>query len=121
MRIYGSLDHLKIRMFPLSLSGTAFLWFLALSPNSIHTWSQLGRKFHEHFYNGDNELRLCHLILVKQKHDESVVEYIRRFRDTKNQCYSLVISEMDLAELALKGLRSHIKEKLEGYEFLTVN
>ena len=33
----------------------------------------------------------------------------------------MVISEKDLAELALNGLRSHIKEKLEGYEFLTVN
>ena len=33
----------------------------------------------------------------------------------------MVISEKDLAELALNGLRSHIKEKLEGYEFLTIN
>ena len=31
----------------------------------------------------------------------------------KSQCYSLVISEKDLAKLALNGLRSHIKEKLE--------
>ena len=108
-------------MFPLSLSGTAFSWFSALAPNSVQTWSQLERKFHDHFYNGENELRLCHLTSVKQKHDESVAEFIRRFRDTKNRCYSLVISEKDLAELALNGLRSHIKEKIEGYEFLTVN
>ena len=33
----------------------------------------------------------------------------------------MVISEKDLVELALNGLRSHIKEKLEGYEFVTVN
>jgi len=33
----------------------------------------------------------------------------------------LVISEKDLAQLALNGLRSHIKEKLEGYELLTIN
>jgi len=33
----------------------------------------------------------------------------------------LVISEKNLAELALNGLKSHIKEKLVGYEFLTVN
>ena len=33
----------------------------------------------------------------------------------------MVLSEKDLAELALNGLRSHIKEKLEGYEFLTIN
>ena len=37
MRIYGSLDHLKIRMFPLSLSGTAFSWFSALAHNSVQT------------------------------------------------------------------------------------
>ena len=54
MGTYGSLDHLKIRMFPLSLSGTAFSWFSALAPNSVQTWSQLERKFHEHFYNGGN-------------------------------------------------------------------
>ena len=39
----------------------------------------------------------------------------------KNRCYGLVISEKDLAELALNGLRSHFKEKLEGYKFLTIN
>ena len=70
-------------MFPLSLPGTAFSWFSALSPNPIQTWSQLEHKFHEHFYNGDNELRLCHLTSVKKKHDESVDEYIRRLRDKK--------------------------------------
>ena len=85
----------------MSLSGTAFSWFSALAPNSIQTRSQLERKFHEYFFNGDNELRLCHLTSVKQKHDESVAEFIRRFRDTKNQCYSLIIFERDVAELAL--------------------
>ena len=90
--IYGSLDHLKIRMFPLSLSGPVFSWLSALSPNSIQTWSQLESKFYEHFYSGDNELRLCHLTSVKQKQDEPVAEYIRRFKDIKNRCYSVVIS-----------------------------
>ena len=73
------------------------------------------------FYNGDNELRLCHLISVRQNLDDPIDEYIRRFRDTKNRCYSLIISEKNLVELALNGLRSHIKEKPEGYEFLTIN
>ena len=77
MRIYGSLDHLKIKMFPLSLSCTAFSWFSALAHNSIQTWSQLEHKFHEHFYNGANELRLCHLTSVKQKYDGSVAKYIK--------------------------------------------
>jgi hypothetical protein len=33
------------------------------------------------------------------------------FRETKNHCYNLVISERDLAKLAFNGVRSHIKEK----------
>jgi hypothetical protein len=42
-------DTLKLRMYLLSLSGTAFTWFTSLAPNSIFTWAQLEQKFHEHF------------------------------------------------------------------------
>jgi hypothetical protein len=34
-------DVLKLRIFPLSLSSTAFTWFTSLTPNSIFTWAQL--------------------------------------------------------------------------------
>jgi hypothetical protein len=40
-------DALKVRMFPLSLSVTAFTWFTFLTPNSVFTWAQLEQKFHE--------------------------------------------------------------------------
>jgi hypothetical protein len=89
----GANDALKLRMFPLSLSGTAFTWFTSLDPNSIFTWAQLEQKFHEYFYSGNTELGLAHLTTNKQKHNEPVVEYIRRFRDTRNQCFNLNISD----------------------------
>jgi hypothetical protein len=60
-------DTLKLRMFHLSLSHTAFTWFTSLAPNSIFTWAQLEQKFHEHFYSGDTELRFSHLTVIKQK------------------------------------------------------
>ena len=66
-------------------------------------------------------LKLSHLTSVRQKHDESVTDYVKRFRDTKNRCYSLVITERDMADLVLNGLRTHLKEKIEGYEILRVN
>jgi hypothetical protein len=109
-----------VRLFFLSLTHNVFSWFASLPVNSIHTWEQLEQKFHDHFYSGDNELRLSHLTSVKQKNDEPVTSYIRRFNETKNRCYNLVISKRDLAELAFNGLRSHIKEKLEGHEFIDV-
>jgi hypothetical protein len=98
-------------MFPLSLSGTAFTWFTSLAPNSIFTWAQLEQKFHEYFYFGDTELRLSHLTDIKQKHNESVVDYIRRFRNTKNQYFNLNISDKDLTDLTYSGLSPHLKNR----------
>ena len=105
------MDELKVCLFPLSLTGIAFSWFSALSPGSITTWSQLEQKFHDHFYSGDNELKLSHLTSVRQKHDESVLDYVKRFRDVKKRCYSLVIGERDLADLVLNGFKTRIEEK----------
>jgi hypothetical protein len=103
-------DMLKLRMFPLSLSGIAFTWFTSLAPNSIFTWAQLEQKFHEYFYSGDTKLRLSCLTAIKQKHNESATDYIRRFRDTRNRYFNLNISDKDLADLAYSELSQHLKE-----------
>jgi hypothetical protein len=79
----GSIDALKVHLFSLSLTGTAFSWFSSLSPNSIDSWEKLEHKFYDHFYSPENELKLSDLTLVRQGHDESVNDYIRRFKDTK--------------------------------------
>jgi hypothetical protein len=114
-------DVLKLRMFPLSLSDTTFTGFTSLAPNSIFTWAQLEPKFYEYFYFGDTELRLSNLTVIKQKHNESIGDYIRRFRDTRNRCFNLNISDKDLANLAYSGLSPHLKEKLESHVFFDVS
>jgi hypothetical protein len=62
----SSPDYLKVKLFPLSLSGIAFSWFSTLPPGSILTWAHLEQRFHDHFYNGENKLKLSHLTSVKQ-------------------------------------------------------
>jgi hypothetical protein len=79
---FGITDVHRIRLFPLSLSWTTFNWFISLAPNSVNTWESLKQKLHEYFYNGETELRLSHLVGIKQKQGESVADYVRRFRDT---------------------------------------
>jgi hypothetical protein len=79
----GGASAIEEILFSLSLTGNAFSWFASLPVNSICTWEQLEQKFHDHFYSGDNELRLSHLTSIKQKHDELITSYIRRFRETK--------------------------------------
>jgi hypothetical protein len=101
-------DALKLIMFNLSLSGTTFTCFTSLAPNSIFTWAQLEQKFYEYFYSCDTELRLPHLTAIKQKHNESTTEYIRRFRDTRSWCFNLNIFYKDLADLACSELTPHL-------------
>jgi hypothetical protein len=108
-------------MIPLSLSGTAFTWFTSLAPNSILTWAQLEQKFHEYFYSSDIELRLSYLTAVKQKHNEPIADYVRRFRDTRNWCFNLNISNKDLTDLAYLSLSSHLREKLESCVFSDIS
>jgi hypothetical protein len=108
-------------MFSLSLSGISFTWFTSLALNSIFTWAQLEQKFHEYFYFSDTKLKLSHLTAIKQKHNEHVVDYISRFRDTRNRCFNLNISDKDLADLAYLGLSPHLKEKIENRVFSDVS
>ena len=58
-------DIYKLRLFPLSLSGVAFTWFISLPPNSVRTWVDLEQKFHDYFFNGETKLKLSHLTSVK--------------------------------------------------------
>jgi len=58
---------------------------------------------------------------VYQGRGESILDFVKHFRDIKNGCFHLIISERDLTDLAFVGLCSSIKEKLEHYEFLNIN
>jgi hypothetical protein len=118
---YGITDVHKIRLFLLSLLRTAFNWFVSLAPNMINTWEQLEQKFHDYFFNGESELRLSHLVGLKQKPNETVSEYIRRLCETRNKCYCLTIGDRDLVELAFAGLTAALRDRVEGQDFTDIN
>jgi hypothetical protein len=77
-------DFMKVHNFPLSLTDMAFMWFTSLSTCSIGSWAELEEKFHSHFYTGVHETRLSHLASVYQGRDESVLDFVKRFREIKN-------------------------------------
>jgi hypothetical protein len=111
----GSVEALHVRLFSLSLTRTAFAWFSSLPMHSIYGWEPLEQKFHEHFYRGTSEAKLANFTSVRQTRDESVLDYFKRCKEIKNQCFNLTISENDLADLAFQGMRSYLREKLEGH------
>jgi hypothetical protein len=47
---------------------------------------------------------------VRQKHGETMAEYVRRFREVKNRCYSTRILEKEAVELASLGLLKPIRD-----------
>jgi hypothetical protein len=77
-------DFMKVRNFPLSLTGTTFAWFTSLPACSIGSWVELEEKFHSHFYTGVHKTRLSHLASVHQGCNESVLDFVKRFREIKN-------------------------------------
>jgi hypothetical protein len=93
----------RVRLFSLSLTDTAFAWYAALPPNSINSWEELEQKFHEHFFSREHELELADLASVRQGPEESVNDYIWRFRDTRNRCFQIHVTEKQLTGLAFNG------------------
>ena len=73
-----------------------------------HILDDLEKQFHQFFYSGIEEMKLIDLTNLRQRNDESVAAFIQRFRDVKNWCFSLVLSDQKLAEVAFQGLLPHI-------------
>jgi hypothetical protein len=107
----------RIRYFPLSLTGPAFTWFTSLPSHSICSWKDLEQKFHAHYYTGSNEKNLIDLTTLRQRNNETPMEFLRRFRETKSMCFSLNIPDDQLVGMAVVGMLPAIREKLFGMEF----
>ena len=73
----SAVDALRVRLFPLSLSGSVFTWFSSLPYNSIQSWADLEKQFHKYFYSGVHERKLSDLTAIRQKPKESVLDYIQ--------------------------------------------
>ena len=90
--------------FSLSLSGPAFTWFSSLPVNSIANWADLEKKFHTYFYTGTGEKKITDLTTMRQRANESGIEFLQRFLETMNLCFSLNLVDDQLAALAVQGM-----------------
>jgi hypothetical protein len=102
----------KIRYFPLSLTGQAFTWFTSLPAHSICSWKDLEQKFHAYYYTGSNEKTLIDLTTLRQRNNETPMEFLRRFKETKNMCFSLNIPDDQLAGMAVAGMLPAIRDEI---------
>jgi len=54
---------------------------------------------------------------MRQRNNEPGFEFVQRFREVRSCCYSLNLSDGQLAELALQEMSLVIREKFDGQEF----
>jgi hypothetical protein len=80
----------------------------------------LEEQFHIQYHSEAAEAGIADLAQVLQKRGETMVEYIRRFREVKNRCYSTRISEKEAVELASLGLLKPIRDLAFQLEFTSL-
>jgi hypothetical protein len=54
---------------------------------------------------------------IQQSRDESVFNYLERFKQIKNQCFNLPFADSNLAYLAFRGFKSSIRDWLRDIKF----
>ncbi|XP_052172199.1 uncharacterized protein LOC127788128 [Diospyros lotus] len=71
----------KCHVFPITLGDIPRAWFRSLSPRNIHNWEECQRRFLKKYKALRRQLPPpCHLATVFQRANESLKDYITRFR-----------------------------------------
>lgn len=75
-----------IKIFLSTLRESAFIWFMQLLPGTIKPWSDIEREFLSHFIEDDNRVSVHSFLATKQKGEETVKGFIKRFREMLVWC-----------------------------------
>jgi hypothetical protein len=95
--------------------GLYMVHFFACSLNC--SWKDSEQKFHAHYFIDSNEKKLIDLTTLRQWHNETPMEFLRRFREIKSLCFSLNLPDDQLADMAVAGMLPTVREKMFGMEF----
>ena len=101
------IDALLIRQFVQSLKGFAFTWYTQLQPGSIHTWDNLQRVFLAQFVSSKKKVSIIDLADARQKSNESVNDFITRWRSLNLQC-SKKLTEQSTVQMYSNNLLPEI-------------
>ena len=69
-------------------------WYTQLKPRSIHTWDDFQSAFLAQFVSSKREVSIIDLCDAQQKPNESVYEFITRWRSLNLQCFEKLTSNL---------------------------
>ena len=108
-------EDLCLREFSKSLCDLVYTWHTSLKPRSIPTWDDMVDMFCTKYFHGEETVTLVTLQGTKQKSDEDLLEYIKRFKDVALDCYDHC-EKKTLMEMYMGNMIMEYKVVLENLE-----
>ncbi|PHT28149.1 hypothetical protein CQW23_32251 [Capsicum baccatum] len=106
---------IRLRLFPLSLSGEATLWLNGLTPDSITNWRQLRDAFLERFFPPSKRAQLRDEISnFRQLPSEALHETWERFKTKLTRCPNHHMTNVHLMEILYRALNSVTKPVVDN-------
>jgi len=106
-----SKDAIFARLFISTLKWVAFEWFIKLSASSINTWADLEKLFLAHFFEDDSEISVTILLAAKQKKEESIKSFVKRFWSMALYCPSNM-TQSTLVDACRHSLQTFVLVKM---------
>nr|XP_043630078.1 uncharacterized protein LOC122601380 [Erigeron canadensis] len=106
-------NNVKMKLFPMSLTGEAHKWLKGLAPNSLTTWGAVREALIERFFPAirERELRLV-IHSFRQDEDESSVETWLRMKDLLWECPGHGVSDTEIVGIFMDGMNRENFEKM---------
>ncbi|KAJ9556254.1 hypothetical protein OSB04_010868 [Centaurea solstitialis] len=111
----GRDDAIRLRVFPLTLTGEARAWLRSLEPSSITTWKGLRSKFLSQFFPPSKIDKLRAEIRSFQQDDgETISEAWERFKHLLNSCPSHGLNNSEQVQTFYSGLAYSSRATLDS-------
>ncbi|XP_020592712.1 uncharacterized protein LOC110033161 [Phalaenopsis equestris] len=111
-------DALLFRQFVNNLSGVTFDWYTKLPNGSVTTFTELEDLFMKRFAGPRHHITVGDLVIDKQRTDETLVDYILRWRNINMKCEPQ-LQEQHAIEILLKSIHGPIAFLLKGFTIKT--
>ncbi|CAL5425633.1 unnamed protein product [Camellia sinensis] len=109
-------EALCLQLFVQSLESSAFTWYANLPEGSIINWDSMVKEFLKQFCNTQRRVGVPELIETKQRDNESVTDFIARWRALTFACPQK-FTQLELIRMCLNNFRHELSTALMAQTF----